>query len=185
MKAKLFMNPGMLVCCAACIGLILISDAGYAYAARFSRQGVASSGSFAPRQAVKQAPVADSNAPGYGYTADRVESSGAYNQPPAPEPPPENLPSRADAIRDSDRPGRGCPPGVEGRACRKYYHYDDDVDYVDDDYEYTETVEELPCATSGFTVGQITYYRCNSGFYTQIFSNDKVLYVKCEPPAGY
>ncbi len=48
-----------------------------------------------------------------------------------------------------------------------------------------ETVEELPCATSGFTVDQITYYRCNSGFYTQIFSDDKVLYVKCEPPEGY
>jgi hypothetical protein len=205
-KSKLFRRAGIFLCCAAAVILALISDAGYSYAARFSRGGVASGGSFSPGHSGRavaartyQADHAgsvdgqfrDRVGDGNGRRADRIESGGGDGEPPAVQTPaPDEPPEVRPPIRD-DRPGdvrhrRECPPGAAGRDCRRYYGYD--YDYVDDEHDELydpETVETLPCSARVITVDTLTYYRCDDTYYTQIFSGGSVLYVVCDPPRGY
>jgi hypothetical protein len=201
-ESKLFMRAGMILYCAATAVLLVISDAGYSYAARFSRSGVASGGSFSPRQAGSTGAVlanpADRVGNGDGHIRDRVaagdghwggrdgDSGGGDAEPPAVQPPVPDEPPEARPPTRDERPGRNCPPGKAGRDCRKYYGYDYDYVDVDDDHIYNpETVETLPCSATVITVDRLTYYRCDNTFYTQIFSDGSVLYVECEPPRGY
>ena len=205
MELKSFMRAGMFLCFAATVILVLLSDAGYSYAARFSRSGVASGGSFSPgnagrtgaarsypadREGTGDGQFRDRAGEGDGRRADRIESGGGDGEPPAVRPPaPDEQPEVRPPIRDDrpgdERPGRECPPGAAGRDCRRYYHYDyDDVVHGAETY-YPETVETLPCSATVITVGSLTYYRCDTTYYTQIFSDGAVLYVQCETPSGY
>jgi hypothetical protein len=204
MKATSFINARMLLCCAAAAALVLLFDAEHAFAARFSRSGVASGGSFTPRSASRPASERpaqpDRVAPADGqlrdlaaarHLADRP-AGGDNGQPPEAQPPAPDQPSEPqqplrDAVRNrNDGPWRDCPPGAAGRACRKYYGY---YDYYDDDdhdqVSSPDTYDTLPCAATVITVDHVTYYRCDSTFYTQIVSDGSVLYVECDAPSGY
>ena len=52
-------------------------------------------------------------------------------------------------------------------------------------YNAPTGITALPCTPTVTAVSGVTYYRCNSTWYTQAYTGDTVTYVVVAPPPGY
>jgi hypothetical protein len=64
---------------------------------------------------------------------------------------------------------------------------DDRRDWYDDRYRYgtVRVYTRLPCTGETVVVGGVTYWRCDSTWYSRTFSGGDVTYVVVSAPSGY